>query len=164
MEGRGAATIQGVALARTPEKSTPPVVTSTEKLDGLLKEKLVAEKALARCNRSLSAIKEYLSTITVQRVEPGQLGAILRSSETEAEQLDARVIELGEEINSLTSKIDGERLLLAAGNLPEPTNAALNMTANIGLFASSDGDAEITLIYGVFTGTFHSSEEECSSP
>jgi hypothetical protein len=145
VEGRGAATIHDVTVSNI---SHPPTPRTSPALEALLHKKDRKVKALERCKKSLVSLESYLSTLNVQYIAMSELRSVMADYDKAAEELDIRGLELKKELKDVEHEIE-----MARGRLTEGTfNDKLNRRAAIGLFATSEGDVEIVLIYGAFGG------------
>jgi uncharacterized protein (TIGR02231 family) len=142
VEGRGAATIHDVVVSRAPQE---PVVTTSSALAVLLLKKQRTEKALQRCKKSIASLETYLGTLNVERVNVSQIGDVMRGFDSQGEQLDDRVLGLEQQLSTTEDEIRVERERLAGPS----KNDKLGLRAAIGIFAASEGDVEIVLIYAV---------------
>ncbi|KAF7439897.1 hypothetical protein PC9H_000234 [Pleurotus ostreatus] len=148
VEGRGPATIIGVAVARPPASTTAtasPILSSLEDL------REVTQKAIARCTKAISSIESYLVTLDTKTVGSQQIGPMMDTYETEAEKLDLRLLKLEAELNELNKRIEQERALRAAA---QRRDSLLGKTATIDLFVDAEGQVELVLIYAVVQATW----------
>ncbi|KAF9465728.1 hypothetical protein BDZ94DRAFT_1320028 [Collybia nuda] len=142
VEGRGAATIHDVALSDIPE---PVVASMSPDLEDLLSKQEWNQKALERAKKSLASLEAYLSTLNVQHINVTELGQVMDSYDIAGEKLDKKVTELEKTLKGIEADIKVERKKLTG-----PTrDARLRKRATIGVFANSEGEVEIVLIYGV---------------
>ena len=141
MEGRGAATIHEVVVSKLPQA---PIVSASPTLAGLLHKKERTQKALERCEKSLASLETYLGTLNVQSIDVSQIGHVMKSFDTEGEKLDDKVLELGQQLRTIENEIKVERESLTGPS----KNDKLGLQAAIGIFAASEGEVEIALIYG----------------
>ncbi|KAJ7474652.1 hypothetical protein B0H11DRAFT_2429073 [Mycena galericulata] len=142
VEGRGAATIHDVTVSM--DKGAP-VETSSAKLDELLGKRAKTVSALARCEKSLAFLEQYLGSLTMQHLEVAKLENVLENYESTGARLDARKSELTEELKDIDSEIVVQSAML---RVPHEDNK-LRTKAAIGVFAKVAGDVEIALIYAV---------------
>ena len=141
VEGRGAATIHDVTVSGIPP---PPVISTSPSLVALLLKKEKTQKALERCKKSISSLEAYLRTLNVERVDVSQIGNVMESYNIEGEKLDFRMLELEKELETIQGEINVEKRKL----LGSVGNDELGLRAVIGVFAESEGQVEIVLIYG----------------
>jgi peptidoglycan hydrolase CwlO-like protein len=112
-------------------------------VDLLSKQKRV-EKALARTLKSLSSLETYLSSLKAEHLQVTKLQEVVEQYDSTAGDLDEKVTELEQELKETEEAIKEERKRLAG-----PTgDEKLNLKATIGVFADSEGDIKIALIYG----------------
>ncbi|KAJ7149159.1 hypothetical protein C8R43DRAFT_504406 [Mycena crocata] len=142
VEGRGAATIHDVTVSMAKGER---VSRSSPRLSDLLKRRETKTHALMRCEKSLSALEQYMGSLTVQHLEVSKLEDVLEKYESTGERLDAKKAELTEELRALDAEIGIERAAIA---LPHE-NDRLRTTAAIGVFAQKEGNVEIVLVYAV---------------
>ncbi|KAJ7183536.1 hypothetical protein C8R46DRAFT_1067220 [Mycena filopes] len=141
VEGRGEATIHDVTLSM----AEMHVSKSSPRLEELLVAEEDKKDALARCQQGLSAVKQYLDSLTMQHLAVSQLEGVLQQSEAAGARLDARKAELTRELKLLQAEIQTERAQLA---VPLEQTWLRNKVA-VGIFAPKGGDVEIALIYAV---------------
>ncbi|KAJ7185399.1 hypothetical protein C8R46DRAFT_378467 [Mycena filopes] len=141
VEGRGEATIHDVTLSM----AEMHVSKSSRRLEELLVAEEDKKDALARCQQGLSAVKQYLESLTVQHLAVSQLEGVLQESEAAGARLDARKAELTRELKLLQTDIHTERAQLAV----PPEQTRLRNKVAVGIFAPKGGDVEIALIYAV---------------
>ncbi|KAJ6519265.1 hypothetical protein C8R45DRAFT_950782 [Mycena sanguinolenta] len=142
VEGRGAATIHDVTVSMAKGEHVP---TSSPKLSELSSQREKTANALARCEKALTSLEQYLGSLTVQHLEVSHLDKVLEQYDSTGGRLDAKKIELTEELRRLDAEISSERALIAVPH----ENSKLRMQAAIGVFAESEGAVEIALIYAV---------------
>ncbi|KAJ6519261.1 hypothetical protein C8R45DRAFT_1057782 [Mycena sanguinolenta] len=150
VEGRGAATIHDVTVSMAKGEHVP---TSSPKLSELLSQREKTTNALSRCEKALTSLEQYLGSLTVQHLEVSHLDKVLEQYDSTGGRLDAKKIELTEELRRLDSEISSERALIAVPH----ENSKLRMQAAIGVFAESEGAVEIALIYAVPYATWTAS-------
>jgi len=121
-----------------------PVVSTSPTLAALLLKKEKTQKALERCKKSISSLEAYLRTLNVERVDVSQIGNVMESYNIEGEKLDFRMLELEKELETIQGEINVEKRKL----LGSVGNDELGLRAVIGVFAESEGQVEIVLIYG----------------
>ena len=119
-----------------------PVVSTSPTLTALLLKKEKTQKALERCKKSISSLEAYLRTLNVERVDVSQIGNVMESYNIEGEKLDFRVLQLEKELETIQGEINVEKRKLKGfvGNV--------GLRAAISVFAESEGQVEIVLIYG----------------
>ncbi|KAF8959143.1 hypothetical protein BDZ97DRAFT_1839119 [Flammula alnicola] len=147
VEGRGAATIHDVTISTI---TPPPVPTTSPALVALVSQKKRAEKALARTLKSLSSMETYLASVKSEHLEVSKLKEVVQSYDANAEELDDKVTELEKEIKQMDEAIVDEKKKLAGPS----GNEKLNLKATIGVFAESEGEIKIALIYAVHNATW----------
>ena len=141
VEGRGAATIHDVTLSTI---TPPPIPTSSPSLVELLSKEKRVEKALGRTLKSLLSLETYLSSLKAEHLQVTKLQEVVEQYDSTAGNLDEKVTELEKELKETQEAIKEERKRLAG-----PTgNEKLNLKATIGVFADSEGEIKIALIYG----------------
>ncbi|KAF8213781.1 hypothetical protein K438DRAFT_1957127 [Mycena galopus ATCC 62051] len=126
VEGRGAATIHDVTVSMAKGEH---VATSSAKLSELLKTREKTASALARCDKSLKSLEQYLESLTVQHLEVSHLDKVLEQYDSTGGRLDAKKSELTEELRLLDVQISSERALIAVPH----ENSKLRMQAAIGV-------------------------------
>ncbi|KAF9476194.1 hypothetical protein BDN70DRAFT_882734 [Pholiota conissans] len=147
VEGRGAATIHDVTISSI---TPPPVPTTSPTLSALLTKQKRAQKALARALKSISSLETYLTSVNSDHLEVAKLKEVVEGYDSTAEELDNKVTELEAEIKETTDAISEEKNQLAG-----PTeNEKLNLKAVIGVFAESEGDIKVALVYAVHNATW----------
>jgi len=143
VEGRGAATIHDVTISTI---APPPIPTSSPLLVELLSKQKRVEKSLARTLKSLSSLETYLSSLKAEHLQVTKLQEVVEQYDSTAGDLDEKVTELEKELKETEEAIKEERKRLAG-----PTgNEKLNLKATIGVFADSEGEIKIALIYGTW--------------
>ena len=141
VEGRGTATIHDVTISNI---VTAPSATTSPTLTSLLAKKKQTGKALARAEKSLASLNTYLDSVNTGHVDVSKLQDVVRHYDATAEELDEKVTKLEDELEELAIAITAEQEKLSG-----PTgNEKLNLRATIGVFAESEGDVKIALIYG----------------
>ncbi|KAF9465725.1 hypothetical protein BDZ94DRAFT_1320026 [Collybia nuda] len=143
VEGRGAATIHDVTISYIPKPDTPSTSPNLKALQGKKQRTL---KALQRCKKSIQSVETYLATLNVQHIDMAKLGQVVIDYETTAEQLDERLLELEQKLNDIEEEITAEKAKLSGVTV----NEKLGLRAAIGVFAESEGEVEIALIYAVY--------------
>jgi hypothetical protein len=144
VEGRGAATIHDVTISTI---TPPPIPTTSPLLVELLSKQKCTEKALARTVKSLASLETYLSSVKAEHLQVTKLREVVEQYDSNAAGLDEKVTRLEKELNETEEAIREERKRLAG-----PTgNEKLNLKATIGVFADSEGELNIALIYGTWT-------------
>ncbi|TFK31126.1 hypothetical protein BDQ12DRAFT_307927, partial [Crucibulum laeve] len=147
VEGRGAATIHDVTVSTIPQLEKP---ASSPKLKELERQRERITKALERAKKALESLQTYLNTLNVQHLDVTGLKKVVDNYDATGEQLDDKVSELEAKIQELNEQINAEKL-----KLDGPTgNEKLNLKAVIGVFADSEGEVEIALIYAVHSATW----------
>ncbi|KAF7318747.1 hypothetical protein HMN09_00387000 [Mycena chlorophos] len=147
VEGRGAATIHDVTVSTAKDK---PVPMSSPELTALFKKKDITKNALARCQKSIASLEQYLASLTVEHVDFSKVESIMDGYNNAGEKLDARQSALLEEMRLIDADIKNERKRIA---LP-PESDKLRVKVAIGVFAEHPGDIEIVLIYAVPCATW----------
>lgn len=142
VEGRGAATIHDVTLSDMPQ---PPAPSTSERLEELSFEKELTEKALARARKGMTSLEAYLSTLDVQHTDVTTLDLVIEHYDTSGGKLDRKILDLEKKIKRLEEEIKDERKRLTGA----PRNVKLGVRAAIGVFAASEGEVAIALIYAV---------------
>lgn len=141
VEGRGAATIHDVTVSTAKGEHVP---TSSPELAALLSRKEKTSSALARCQKSIASLEQYLASLTVQHLDVSKLESVMEAYDSTGEKLDAKQCELTEQLRLIDADIVLERARIA---VPHENNE-LRVKAAIGVFAEAEGDVEIALIYG----------------
>jgi chromosome segregation ATPase len=127
------------------------VPTSSAKLSELLKTREKTASALTRCEKALTSLEQYLGSLTVQHLEVSHLDKVLEQYDSTGGRLDAKKVELTEELRRLDTEISNERALITVPH----EDSKLRMQAAIGVFAESEGPVEIALIYGAADCCFY---------
>lgn len=126
---------------------TSPSATTSPTLTSLLAKQKQTEKALARAEKSLASLNTYLESVNTGHVDVSKLQDVVRHYDATAEELDEKVTKLEEELKELAIAITAEQEKLSG-----PTgNEKLDLRATIGVFADSEGEVKIALIYGTCT-------------
>jgi predicted nucleic acid-binding Zn-ribbon protein len=120
------------------------VPSTSPELEILSSKKKRAEKALARANKSLDSLSAYLTSFNVDHLDVSKLQSAVDAYDASAAQLDEKVTELGKEIKEIDEAMNEERQKLAGPS----ENSKLSLKASIGIFADSEGEIKIALIYG----------------
>lgn len=143
VEGRGtAATIHDVTISNIVPPTRP---TSSDTLKELLDKERRTEKACERAKKSLTALETYLGSLKIEHLEASHLREVVNSYDTAAEELDNRIAELTNVLTETDEAISVEKRRLS-GSLG---NTKLNLKASIGVFADSEGEIKLALIYGL---------------
>ncbi|KAJ7713008.1 hypothetical protein B0H16DRAFT_1623171 [Mycena metata] len=142
VEGRGAATIHDVTVSTAKGEHVP---TSSPALAALLRKREKTSNALARCNKSITSLEQYLSSLTVEYLDVSKLDSVMEQYDSTGDRLDAKKSELTEELRIIDLDITAERTRIAVPH----ENDKLRVKAAIGVFAQAAGDVEIALIYAV---------------
>ncbi|KAJ7258784.1 hypothetical protein B0H12DRAFT_1201805 [Mycena haematopus] len=137
VEGRGAATIHDVTVSTSKGAHVP---TSSPELAALLSKRETTSNALARCEKSIASLEQYLSSLTVEHLDVSKLESVMENYDSTGAKLDAKKSELTEQIRSLDADIGLERARIA---VPHETDK-LRVKAAIG----------IALIYAVPRATW----------
>ncbi|KDR77584.1 hypothetical protein GALMADRAFT_245733 [Galerina marginata CBS 339.88] len=147
VEGRGAATIHDVSISTfTP----PPNPTTSPTLVSLLSKEKRTDKALARAQTCLMSLRAYLSSLKAGQLEVSKLREVVQEYDTTAGELDEKVTVLEDELDEIKKAIVEEKSKLAG-----PTGyARLTLKATVGVFADSEDEIQITLIYAVNNATW----------
>lgn len=147
VEGRGAATIHDVTISDIPQ---PDVLSTSPALKALQAKKQRTSKALQRCLKSIQSVEAYLGTLSVQHIDMAKIGQVVADYDVTAGQLDEQLLELEQQLSDIGEEIDAERAKLQRTTV----NEKLNLRAAIGVFAESEGEVEIALIYGMLHHPF----------
>ncbi|KAJ7660443.1 hypothetical protein B0H17DRAFT_954241 [Mycena rosella] len=148
VEGRGAATIHDVTVSKAKGEHVP--ATSSPELATLLTKRTATASALARCEKSLVSLDQYLSSLTVEHLEVSKLQSVMENYDSTGEKLDVRKADLTEQLRL----IDAEIVLEIARIAVPHENDKLRVKAAIGVFAEAASDVEIALIYAVPLATW----------
>ena len=141
VEGRGAATIHDVTISTI---TPPPIPTTSLLLEELLSKQKRVEKALARTIKSLGSLETYLYSVNAEHLQVTKLQEVVEQYDSTAAGLDEKVTRLEKELKETEEAIKKERKCLAG-----PTgNEKLNLKVTIGVFADSEEEIKIALIYG----------------
>ncbi|KAJ6527188.1 hypothetical protein B0H19DRAFT_970147 [Mycena capillaripes] len=147
VEGRGAATIHDVTVSTAKGEHIP---TSSPELTALLNKREKTASALARCDKSIASLEQYLSSLTVQHLEVSKLASAMENYDSTGEKLDAKKFDLTEQLRTIDADIVLERARIAVPH----ENDKLRVKAAIGVFAQAEGEVEIALIYAVPRATW----------
>jgi chromosome segregation ATPase len=120
------------------------IPTSSPELTALLNKREKTANALARCQKSIASLEQYLSSLTVEHLDVSKLESVMDNYDSTGEKLDAKKSDLTEELRKIDADISFERARIA---VPHENNK-LRVKAAIGVFAQAEGDVEIALIYG----------------
>ncbi|KAJ7262959.1 hypothetical protein C8J57DRAFT_1183686 [Mycena rebaudengoi] len=142
VEGRGAATIHDVTVSSAKGVHIP---TTSPELTVLLRKKAKISSALARCEKSLASLEQYLGSLTVQHLEVSKLENVMDNYDSTGGKLDDKKAELTEQLKTIDIEITLERARIAVPH----ENDKLRVKAAINVFAQADGNVEIALIYAV---------------
>ncbi|KAF8999144.1 hypothetical protein BDQ17DRAFT_1361423 [Cyathus striatus] len=138
VEGKGAATIQDVAISRAPESTAAP----NPRMDALVLEKHRKQDAIKRTEKAIDTHSKYLSTITAINVRHNDLPAIIKRYDEATAELDDNMIQLRSELEKLAQDINKEQL---STNPKRPTK-----TVTVGIFGETEGEiVDLTLHYAV---------------
>ncbi|KAF7306479.1 hypothetical protein MIND_00439200 [Mycena indigotica] len=147
VEGRGSATIHDVAVKRIEREHTP---TLSHKLNELNANQEEISDALARTERSIATLKQYLNSLNVQHLPVTDLDDVLLRCEATGERLDRKKKDLKADLDRLDDEI-----ALETDRLYTPQDdEKLRMSASVGVFAAEAGDVEIALIYTIPDATW----------
>ncbi|KAJ7914298.1 hypothetical protein B0H13DRAFT_2462207 [Mycena leptocephala] len=141
VEGRGAATIHDVTVSTAKEEYIP---TSSPELTALLNKREKTANALARCQKSIASLEQYLSSLTAEHLDVSKLESVMDNYDSTGEKLDAKKSDLTEQLRKIDADFSFERDRIAVAH----KNNKLRVKAAIGVFAQAEGDVEIALIYG----------------
>lgn len=144
MEGRGAATILGVAVSD--KYTTAPLSPLVSLLEG---QREVTQKAVARCTKAIASIEAYLGTLDAKSLSFEHLGPLMDAYETQAEKLDLKLLKLQAELKELHIQISQERAALWAAK--QRRVGLVGKMATIDIFVETEGKIELVLIYGKST-------------
>ncbi|KAF7365674.1 hypothetical protein MVEN_00441100 [Mycena venus] len=147
VEGRGAATIHDVTVSTSKGEHVP---TSSPELAALLSKREKTSNALARCEKSIASLEQYLSSLSVEHLDVSKLESVMQNYDSTGEKLDAKKSELTEQLRLIDADIVLERARIAVPH----ENDKLRVKAAIGVFAQGEGDVEIALIYAVPRATW----------
>ncbi|KAJ7268031.1 hypothetical protein C8J57DRAFT_1067701 [Mycena rebaudengoi] len=142
VEGRGAATIHDVTVSSAKGVHIP---TTSPELTVLLRKKDKISSALARCEKSLASLEQYLGSLTVQHLEVSKLENVMDNYDSTGGKLDDKKAELTEQLKAIDIEITLERARIAVPH----ENDKLRVKAAINVFAQAAGNVEIALIYAV---------------
>ncbi|KAJ7914284.1 hypothetical protein B0H13DRAFT_2003163, partial [Mycena leptocephala] len=147
VEGRGAATIHDVTVSTAKGEHIP---TSSPDLTALFNKREKTANALARCQKSIASLEQYLSSLTVEHLDVSKLESVMDNYDSTGEKLDAKKSDLTEQLRKIDADISFERARIAVPH----ENDKLRVKAAIGVFAQAEGDVEIALIYAVPRATW----------
>jgi len=147
VEGRGSATIHDVTLGDIP---TPPVESRSDELDSLNAEHEIVSKARERTVRAIAALGTYLDSLDIQHLDPGKLTTVLESYDSSGKRLDEALIGQDKKLKDLSERIEEE-----TNRLKKPSgDVRLRKQVTVGVFADSEADVEVAVIYGTPTHTY----------
>ncbi|KAJ7480596.1 hypothetical protein FB451DRAFT_1556197 [Mycena latifolia] len=147
VEGRGSATIHDVTVSKAIGEHVP---TASPELTALLSKRETIANALARCDKSLAALEQYLNSLTVEHLEVSQLESVMERYDSAGATLDARKSDLVEQLRAIDADVALERARITVPH----ENDKLHVKATVGVFAEKSGDVEIALIYAVPSATW----------
>lgn len=141
MEARGPVTIQGVMSSK---REMADLVETSELLERLKKQEMDAENALARSYKALKAIDAYIDKLDAQSLDISKLGEAMEIYDNTGQKWDDNIIILEKKKKVIGDEIDAEEARLQE----TVTDKKLRVEVTVSLFAESDAEVEITLIYG----------------
>ncbi|KAJ8461902.1 hypothetical protein ONZ45_g18128 [Pleurotus djamor] len=143
VEGRGSAVIHDVTVASAIRE---PVLHTSEVLSNLYLKTKRAEQEVARCEAAASSLEQFFHALTPGQVEVTKLHTYMETFEDEARKIDERLLLVRQELDGLRVQIaiEESRLRSLSCSVPE-----LSINVSVVVFADDEGEAEISLIYGV---------------
>ncbi|RDB23128.1 hypothetical protein Hypma_009752 [Hypsizygus marmoreus] len=147
VEYRGPATIHDVIMSH----DSPSAASSTSSHLEELSKKGLADKALVHCQKSLASLETHLSTLNAQHTDAKDLDKIIDQYELSGEKLDKKVLGLEKRIKSLEEDIKAEHAKITS--VPDP-DVKLRLRVEVALFAPSEGEVQMVLIYVVGQATW----------
>ncbi|CAK5279898.1 unnamed protein product [Mycena citricolor] len=147
VEGRGDATIHDVTVAMENGEHKP---TGSPKLTELYKHRERTTHALARVEKSLQSLEQYIGSMSVEHLPVANLDDVLTHYESTGARLDAKKSELTAELTQVDVDIASERASIAVPH----ESSRLRVSATIGVFAPKEGEVEIALVYAVQNATW----------
>ncbi|KAH9479803.1 Protein F37C4.5 [Psilocybe cubensis] len=147
VEGRGQCTIYEVSLSDIP--SSGPMTTS-DRLEDLIKQKIRLEKALMRCHKAIAAVQSFQNSIAVRHVKADELANLQRGIDAAAEEWDLKQLDLEEQITEVTRDIEQEQVALGEVKVDNKLRKRVYIT----LVADKECDVEIVLKYAVSSATW----------
>ncbi|KAF8199017.1 hypothetical protein BJ912DRAFT_1020342 [Pholiota molesta] len=146
VEGRGQASIQDVAISRTPQDQ---FIVQHERsvahaASPLARRREETKKAIQSAEEARRALTTYLATVKANEVGADMFAAILDGHETLARKFDLRILDLEKELSELTLQAGIEKLKASENVAQQQTwQIAVN------LWAEAGEDVEINIQYVV---------------
>ncbi|KAF8073368.1 hypothetical protein FPV67DRAFT_1666137 [Lyophyllum atratum] len=141
--GKGSATINDVVISVMPPSSHSAGARSTS-LKNLFRKRARTEKAITRCQDSISSLKMYLGTMSTHDIEVHKVSTFTEGYETAVSHLDEKILDLEEQLALVNEEIEQEE---SKHGLDKED--VLRTHVGIDLEALSDGQIEILLNYAV---------------
>ncbi|KAF7305746.1 hypothetical protein HMN09_00728000 [Mycena chlorophos] len=168
VEGRGNAVIQDVSIAnvapdepwRSPRPTRAPnfavAAQPTPELQALSVRLEAAVRARARIDKSVTAVENFLNSLTIEHIDATKLAGALHECEATTEVLDGRKPELDKEIHALETEITAQQQKERDSKAPKTkeVHPKLKTQVSISVFAEVEGQVEIVLKYAVSRATW----------
>jgi hypothetical protein len=116
-----------------------------QKLNELVEEKDLIEAKLTRCKKGQAALDAFLSSMKNEHTDHSQLESILDNYDSAGDKLHLQSVGLEKRKKQLVTAIEKEQKALAGTSKDEK----LGLDVSVGVFAASQGEVEIALIYGM---------------
>jgi len=142
VEGRGAGTIQGITVSRTP---TPDTVDTSDIIEASKEKEEEIQAAIERCKHNRDAVLKYLETLNAEHVDAEKLTRIIVASEENQALLDKKLANLKKELVKVKKEIEEEKERL---NPKKNSNSLSDMQVQIGVFVEKESDVGLVLKYG----------------
>lgn len=113
--------------------------------EGLKEKKRKGEKACERAKKSLPTLETYLGLLNIEPLNAQTLLEAVKKYETAAAEQEEDIIRLDRELAKINKEIQEEKERFSG----PPVISELNLQAAISIFAPSDHEIKIRLIYGV---------------
>lgn len=141
VEGRGPCIIQGVASSK---REMDDYAETSELLERLKQQKTDMDNALARSRKALKAIDTYMDKLDAQNLDISKLGEAMDIYDTTGQKWDNNITAMEKEKRVIEASIEAEHARLQ----DTVTDKKLRVEVVVSLFADSDAEVEIILIYG----------------
>jgi predicted nucleic acid-binding Zn-ribbon protein len=141
VEGKGAGTIQDVTISQA---------KPSQELKQLRSNKVAIEQGIYRNTQARNSLDNYLGSLSSQQTPSAKLAEIISDYDAALGDLQKKMNGLTEELEEVQNAITIEELKLqnAARVPPKKWNPNLSLSVTVGIFANTDGDVELGLIYG----------------
>ncbi|KAF7303988.1 hypothetical protein MIND_00629800 [Mycena indigotica] len=161
IEGQGSVVIQDVSITTAKQErqqrrdgSRSTSAAPTPELEALFAKLALAEQARQRVKTSMTAVLNYINTLNVKDIGASKLSEVVGEYDKTTEKLEARKTELESQIQVLDAEILHETEKVDLANKGKGVEAQLQKRVSLGVFAESEGEVEISLIYAVPRATW----------